>query len=475
MYRIPARALCITLVWTFLAGATQSASAQIEVPEGFVVDVLLDPIDGTTPILEAIRNPDYGFGVIAASVDNGILTILRISQSSIDVLGTTTGPWNVVLDVKFDPPGGVLSNQLYISMDEGGYRTHLLRMSPEGIFEPVVSAGSPSDQLRFVMAFTTGSGGYTAGAYLYDIDGNDGSRFYHLGSDGFSELHPNLVPPGRTDMDVRGMGFDPSGAYDNRLIMADSDRDSDDITAIYELLPDLSWATLASPVDTFTRFYGTGGLAISPGGTFGQTLYVTEVLDKKIMAVDPDDGTHTEFASGFTIVGGPPTKFSVTVDDTGDSMFVSDNNGIYRIRAGTTEVGPTLVMREPWVEADDVHTGPAGVDSLRLLWNEAILFDNEDVTITNEDAEPVPFSVSGSNSQFMIIAFGEVLLNDKYTITISDSVESAATDAAIDGDNDGFAGGDAVLEMEHRRRADIDNNGNVGAFDLALLLGDWGP
>lgn len=29
---------------------------------------------------------------------------------------------------------------------------------------------------------------------------------------------------------------------------------------------------------------------------------------------------------------------------------------------------------------------------------------------------------SGSNSQFMIIAFGETLLNDRYTITIHDSV-----------------------------------------------------
>ena len=42
--------------------ASLSASAQIQVPPGFVVDTLLDQIDGTTPRLEAIRNPDYGFG-----------------------------------------------------------------------------------------------------------------------------------------------------------------------------------------------------------------------------------------------------------------------------------------------------------------------------------------------------------------------------------------------------------------------------
>ena len=43
-----------------LALANVSLS-DITVPEGFVVDTLLDRIDGTTPRLEAIRNPDYGF------------------------------------------------------------------------------------------------------------------------------------------------------------------------------------------------------------------------------------------------------------------------------------------------------------------------------------------------------------------------------------------------------------------------------
>jgi hypothetical protein len=106
------------------------------------------------------------------------------------------------------------------------------------------------------------------------------------------------------------------------------------------------------------------------------------------------------------------------------------------------------------------------VDSLRLLWSERVLFGNSDVTITNEDAALVPFSVSGSNSQFMIIAFGKVLLNNEYTITISDSVVSAETGAAIDGDNDGLAGGDAVLTMEHRDPFDHDRDGDVDLLDF---------
>ena len=117
MYRTPLLAFCITLAWTLLAAASRSASAQIEVPEGFVVDVLLNPIDGTTPRLEAIRNPDYGFGVVAASVDNGILTILLISQSSIELLATMSGLPEVstVKTMRFDT-SGLLGSELYVTV-----------------------------------------------------------------------------------------------------------------------------------------------------------------------------------------------------------------------------------------------------------------------------------------------------------------------------------------------------------------------
>ena len=267
------------------------------------------------------------------------------------------------------------------------------------------------------------------------------------------------------------MSFDPSGAYDNTLIMADSDPNNNNKTAIYQLLPDLSWETLASPVSTSTRFYGDGGLAISSGGDFGQTLYVTELHSGAIMAVD-SEGMHTEFASGFTVPspsGGGSRVFSITIDEAGNSMFVADDDGIYRIHAHNGEAGPTLVMREPWVRADDVHTGPSGVDALRLLWSECILFDHDDVSVANEDDEPISFSLSGSNSQFMIISFGETLLNDKYTITIHDSVAGCESNASIDGDNDGCAGGNAVLIIEHRNQFDADRDGNVDLYDFGVF------
>jgi len=130
-------------------------------------------------------------------------------------------------------------------------------------------------------------------------------------------------------------------------------------------------------------------------------------------------------------------------------------------------------MREPWVENGDVHTGESGIDSLRLLWSERVIFDNSDVSVTDANDISVPFSVSGSNSKFMIIVFGKTLLNDKYTITIHDSVVSVATGASIDGDNDGLAGGDAVIVMEHRERHDSDNDNDIDMFDFADLADKW--
>jgi len=321
--------------------------------------------------------------------------------------------------------------------------------------------GSSSNSLAFIFDFTTGDHGYLEGAYLFDADGTHGSSLWHMDT-AFqgTTLAQDTFPPGRTDVDLLGVALDTTGVYSFYITVADCDRNTDNICAIYQLLPDLSWVPLTTPVTTQTRCYQD--LAISPGGSFDQLIYVTDSVTDTVMSVDPN-GVHNSFASGFADV------LSVTISEDGEHMFVSDTNGIYRIRAETTQVGPTLVMREPWVETDDVHTGPSGVDSLRLLWSEVVLFDSTDVTVTNQEAEPVPLSVSGSNSQFMIIAFGDVLLNDRYTITINDSVVSAATGAAIDGDDDGLAGGDAVLVMEHRSPFDSDRDADVDLTDFGAF------
>lgn len=160
-----------------------------------------------------------------------------------------------------------------------------------------------------------------------------------------------------------------------------------------------------------------------------------------------------------------------------DSPIMRVDSTHYTVEHGATYVTipepVTVLMLEPWVNDDDVHTGDGGVELLRILWSEPVIFDGNDVSIKGEDNVDVPFSISGSNSQFMIIAFGQTLLNDEYTITISDSVQSEETGFVIDGDNDGLPGGDAVLIMEHRQRHDSDNNNDVGLSDFAAFAEKW--
>lgn len=446
-------------------------SAEITVTEGFVVDTLLDQIDGQTPRLEAIRNPDYGFGVVSASVDNGILKILHISQSSLNELGTLSPlpPNAFAWDIRFDWTG-LFNRQLYISLASGdnpNLRVHndILQVSSSGHIEEVLSLGYLGDGLVFSFDFTTDVMGYSSGAYLEDAQGNGGTSLYHMDPCFVTtNLSQNLVPPGRTDLDIVGIEFDSTGTYGSYLTMADTDTNTDNWTVIYQLLPDLSWSELTTKVRTSVRQYRD--MSFSSAGSFGQMLYVTDRISESIMTVDPN-GIHTIFASGFSGIE------SVTVSEDGEHMFVSDENGVYRIRAGTTVVGPDIVMQEPKVEAEGVHTNVEGIDSLRLLFSERVLFDNSDVSLTDANDISVPFSVSGSNSQFMIIVFGETLLNDKYTITIHDSVVSVATGASIDGNNDGLAGGDAVIVMEHRERHDSDNDNDIDLIDLADFAKKW--
>jgi hypothetical protein len=170
----------------------------------------------------------------------------------------------------------------------------------------------------------------------------------------------------------------------------------------------------------------------------------------------------------------------LTSTDIGaDSAFVASGGAEMptNISNGTIVVPSpplvSLVMQQPKVDPNEVFTRAGGLDSVRFLWSEPIVFSAADLTITNETEGSVPFIVDGNTTQFMDITFDTPLLYDRYVITIHDSVTSAATGAAIDGDNDGFAGGHAVIVMEHRQRHDSDNDNNVDFLDFRDLAHKW--
>jgi len=135
--------------------------------------------------------------------------------------------------------------------------------------------------------------------------------------------------------------------------------------------------------------------------------------------------------------------------------------------------GPTILMLDPNVAPDDVHTGPSGLEVLRILWSEPVIFDLADITIVNEHGMPVLFAIEGNNTEIMTITFDSKLIYDSYTIIIADSVLGAVSGIRIDGDNNGLGRGDAVIVMEHRMRTDADNNNLVNFRDLSLWADTW--
>jgi hypothetical protein len=189
--------------------------------------------------------------------------------------------------------------------------------------------------------FSNATAGYLPGAYLKDIHSTFDRRegLYHVdGEFNPTRLAADLVPPGRTHLNVWAIEFDPTGAYGSFLTMIDSAADSEDTTAVYQLLPDLLWVQLTAPVSTKERFYSD--MAFSPGGSLGEILYVTECVTGTVMTVGPN-GELAIFASGFDFVLAEGyCSGSITVADDGERMFVSDTKGIYRIRAVRSETEP---------------------------------------------------------------------------------------------------------------------------------------
>ncbi len=470
----------LSLTITLCLPALVFADPYVVGPDGnpdtnFVVTHIISALDGQTPRLEAVRNPAYGTGVVAAGVDNGILKVFRISNGIVTSIGIKSGYPNVsdVRSIRFDWTGQ-FSSELFISVQYDSdnnnetNRTNLIRLSGMNQFTVESALGDSSDYLCCIFDFVIDK---SSNANIILVDGHvtGGSSLYIADTSfNMTKISQNSLPIGRTDLDIWGMKTDSTGLYNGRLTMVDWDYNHDQKCVIYQLYnieTEWVWSELNSPVHTNSRQYRD--LAFSNGGSFGQQLYVTERYTNAVQAVEPD-GSDSEFAKGFYNIE------SITVSDDSMHMYVSDANGIWHIyKADAVTIGPEFVMREPKNPTDGVYTNENGIDSATLFFNDIIEFNNSDIEITNETGETIPLSVTGSGSSFLIIAFGETLLNDKYTIIVKDSVVSSATGNSIDGDNDGQAGGNYTFTMEHRHRHDSNNDNNIDLADLAQFAADW--
>ncbi len=294
--------------------------------------------------LEAIRNPDYGHGVVVAYIDYTTLKVLRVNDTSVELLASESG-----FETKDFPPevgtvrfditalfGGGLFISVWEDADrsnvDGAESTVLLRISPNGAVENVGRFGKASHPLRLRFDFTTGGAGYAPGAYLDDW--HNSARVYRMGADFIlTRLADDASAASHRVLSARGVEFDQTGRYGRYLTTTESSWYKQPVTVISQLLPDLTWVDLTAPISPAKRFYGD--LAFSTGGTFDQRLYVTDIVTDSVMAVDPD-GAHTEFASGFDQVG------SISISDDGERMYVSDINGVYCIRPVNTGTGQAI-------------------------------------------------------------------------------------------------------------------------------------
>ncbi len=449
---------------------------QITVPSGFAVDQLVGRLDNKTQRIEAIRNPEYGNGVVAASVSNGILTVRRLSVGDVAVVATRSVSSKAsVLDLRFDTTG-LFGGKLFVALGNGASGIgELIRIEDDGTTQLLRAWGTPVSQVGFTFDFSSDAPGFAPGCYLFDLYGgtaSDGTELWRMNPDGsFVQLSANTLPPDRTDMDVRGTEFDRAGLFGGSLLLVDNDANQTRINTMFALSGTLSWSEVTQPGVSSIVYYRD--IAVTSAGALGQFAYLLEARQDRVLRVDAA-GERSDFAIGFAVAAeydfDKDGAASLSISEDGNNLYVSDSNGVYRIRTSGNTPGPNLIAREPSLPGNQPFKTTDPIYSARLIWNTAITFNDGDVAVTNALGQIVPSSASGSGSQFLLIAFDTPLYTDTYTITVYDTVRSVGGAIQIDGDNDGTAGGNAVIQMMHLCPSDVNNNEVVDSQDFFDFL-----
>lgn len=298
---------------------------------GFAVEQLAPVNADAVPRLEAVRHAAYGEGVLAGIVEGSFLILTRHSGAKVSELARV-GPLDEgaeLVTLRFDTTGQ-FGNRLLVSvfhdggLGQGNAVSDIYAIDAAGRATRLRSVGSPDNPVILNLEVSDGSRGYPRGIYLQDRNLVSGSPLYLLDASlELSLIDRNLLPKGRSDIDVRAMQFDPTGLYSSLLYLSDND-DHDRLSGLYLLDTRLRWTEVIPPESTSSVAFGE--LAFSSGGAFDLALYVVERLGERIVRVSPTGGQEN-FATGFRGVE------SITISPDGDTMYVSDRHAIHRIRA----------------------------------------------------------------------------------------------------------------------------------------------
>jgi len=451
-----------------VACAAAPAVSDPDVPSGFRVSRLSPPIDGAAPRLAAIDDIGFGSGVITASVGaGGIIQFRLISPAgAMESLGAWVSPLKnpQVLGINHDQEFAI-DGLIHVTINE--------RVSPDSTYYitldhagGVVVRWSQGGDSVYRGLFVGGLG-QSASVVLLDADQDGGTRLASMNSEYLFEIiSQNSVPEGRSDTDVHGLAFDRTGIYGGGILLADSD-DNDRISVIYELTEienGGSYRAIGEPVSYGMRRYAD--IDIADSGELGGFAYVAERISDEIQRVLPD-GSHVTWASKFSGIE------SLAVSSDGERMYVSDSEGVWLIRSGDMDTGPTVMCTVPSVPAGGWLAGPP-VDSVEIVFSEEVVFGASDVLVAGVHGQVIAAAVSGSGTDTMIITFGVPLSGGAYQVRVMDTVLAAASMNALDGDSSGTAGGDYEVELRHVRPGDANGDGVVDGADLGMLLAQWG-
>lgn len=294
-----------------------------------------------------------------------------------------------------------------------------------------------------------------------DGDADTPGFFEAVGPDGTDAFTNNTDAPGQTDT-PRAEFADRIGSFFLRSGAGVSVRDGDDFIVTY-----------STPVTALG-----GEIWDLESGAQGGERFIIRAFD--VAGNEVASQTSPQFVGEDRRFDAAPWAFflasgegivKLVFEFIGDTPF-SVGFAFDNFNASASVAAPSVLAYTPQ-ENDGVLRDPAGVDSVRLVFSEAVLISPSDVEVSGPFGA-VPVTLSFESSQIVSVIFGDQLYQEVYTVRVKDSVRSLNSNAMLDGDADGNEGGDFVLQMVHACPADLaPPTGVLDVDDLLQFLDDF--